>query len=249
MNNMIGKYLVILAGACLAISLVACKSGTDHKKGIGGDTVKREVTSDRARDRILGIWVAVGEENATFVIGKDSIEYPDQNLSYKYRLIGDSMHIHYDGYDGNYSVTMKGGDTLVLTGDERQVYYRHDHAHAQVVRADKAAAEMLNHFYVNYITLIASDSDTHKQQEALQKRYCTDRLFAGLPKLMEKLDADPFLNAQDSRMEDLKTLSVKEDEQRPGYYVVSYGNPKVSINLRVVNADGKYKIDSVWEDN
>jgi hypothetical protein len=61
---------------------------------------------------------------ATFVITKDKITYPDQNAAYKYSLVDDSMHIKFDGYDGNYLVQTKGSDTLVLVGDERQIYYR-----------------------------------------------------------------------------------------------------------------------------
>lgn len=243
---MVAKYFLIAVGACVALSLLACKSVTDQKGHGIVDTVSREQTSINPKDRILGVWTALGEENATFVIGPDSITYPDQNRSFRYAFTGDSLHIRFDEYEGHYSVAKIGPDTLIMMGDERQVFYRYDHVHGQGVRADKGAAEMLNHFYTNYITLIASDSDTHKRQEALQRKYCTDRLLAALPKLMEKLDADPFLNAQDSRMEDLKTLSVKENQQRAGDYFVSYGNPKVLINLRVVDAGGEYKIDSVW---
>jgi hypothetical protein len=67
---------------------------------------------------------AIGEENATFVIAKDKITYPDQNATYKHALVNDSMHIKFDGYEGNYLVKTKGSDTLVLMGDEQQIYYR-----------------------------------------------------------------------------------------------------------------------------
>lgn len=76
------------------------------------------------RSGILGIWAAVGDENATFVIAQDKITYPDQSASYEYTLINDSIHIKFDGYDGNYLVRKVGSDTLVLVGDEQQVYYR-----------------------------------------------------------------------------------------------------------------------------
>jgi hypothetical protein len=74
--------------------------------------------------RILGIWAFVGDENASFVIEKDKITYPDHNASYKYVIANDSIHIKFDGFDGNYLVRTKGMDPLVLTGDEQQVYYR-----------------------------------------------------------------------------------------------------------------------------
>jgi len=75
-------------------------------------------------DKILGAWAAVGDENATFVIGKGKITYPDHNASYQYVLTNDSLHIKFEGYDGNYLVKMRGSDSLVLIGDERQVFYR-----------------------------------------------------------------------------------------------------------------------------
>jgi hypothetical protein len=128
-----------LVTVCIGIALTACNSKPKHKKDDLGDTTKKELktdtsvsVNDTARKRTIndmgeklpGIWAAVGDENATFVITKGKIAYPGKNKSFKYALKDDSLHIRYDGYDRNYLVTTRGSDTLILTGDEKQVYYR-----------------------------------------------------------------------------------------------------------------------------
>lgn len=54
-----------------------------------------------------GTWIAVGEEKAAMVIDKSKME-------------GDSIKIN----NQRFLLTMKGVDTLVLTGKDRQVFYR-----------------------------------------------------------------------------------------------------------------------------
>ncbi|MBS1600422.1 MAG: hypothetical protein JST75_19490 [Bacteroidetes bacterium] len=77
-----------------------------------------------SKDQILGTWAAEGQQNATFVIQKNKIFYPDQNASYKYDLSNDHIKIKYDGFDGEYIVIKQSADTLVFLGNEKQVYYR-----------------------------------------------------------------------------------------------------------------------------
>ncbi|MBS1664785.1 MAG: hypothetical protein JST68_27310 [Bacteroidetes bacterium] len=100
--------------AVLLLAGAACKSGGSGKEAVAAPI---EV-------RMLGTWAAIGEPNATFVITKDSIFYPDHNKTYKYVLSHDSMHIQFDDYDGDYLVKMRGKDTLVLMEGEPNVYYR-----------------------------------------------------------------------------------------------------------------------------
>jgi len=100
------------------------KSDTPNHASLPADTSQKARTSSNIREDIVGIWAFVGDENATFVITKDKITYPDQNKSYNYMLKGDSIRIKFEGYDGSYLVGTKGSDTLVLVGDEKQVYYR-----------------------------------------------------------------------------------------------------------------------------
>jgi hypothetical protein len=107
--------------------MISRKKDTVGISSKGGDSFGKESISSNSnelRPKILGIWAFVGDENATFVIENDKITYPDHNASYKYVIANDSIHIKFDGYYGNYLVTTRGVDTLVLVGDEQQVYYR-----------------------------------------------------------------------------------------------------------------------------
>jgi hypothetical protein len=119
-------------------------------------------------------------------------------------------------------------------------------AQAQTVGSNDQAVTMLKEFYTSYITLVASDSNTDKQLVSLQKKYCTVKLITRLPKILEQRDSDPFLNAQDSQVDYLKTLTVKRDVKKAGHYIVSYDHGKIIINLTVVNVGSTCKIDSVW---
>ena len=96
---------------------------TDTNTNIVKNTIKAQPKSDLA-NKILGIWASVGMENASFVIEKKKISYPETFTSYKYSLFKDSLKIKYDDYTGSYLIRMKGADTLVLSGDEEQIYYR-----------------------------------------------------------------------------------------------------------------------------
>lgn len=100
------------------------KADTIVHARLTNDSSQKETVGNGIRDKILGIWAAVGDENATFVIDKDKITYPDQNASYKYTLVNDSMHIKFNGYDGHYLIKTRGSDSLILVGYEQQVYYR-----------------------------------------------------------------------------------------------------------------------------
>jgi hypothetical protein len=117
---------------------------------------------------------------------------------------------------------------------------------AQTVVSNDQAVTMLKEFYTSYITLVASDSNSAKQLAALQKKYCTTKLITKLPKILEQRDSDPFLDAQDSQVDYLKTFTVKRDVKKAGHYIVSYDHGKVIINLTVVNVGSTCRIDSVW---
>lgn len=133
----------IIATYFICMALIACNGKANHEKEglvdtgprvskkdtprittVTKDTSRKEAINHAVSDKIVGIWAFVGDENATFVIAKDKITYPDQNASYRYVLKNDSIHIKFDGYDGNYLVKTIGTDTLVLAGDDQQVYYR-----------------------------------------------------------------------------------------------------------------------------
>lgn len=74
--------------------------------------------------KLQGLWGIAGDENAIFVIVDDRIIYPDIEAAYPYYWKNDSMKIRHNGYEDVYSVSMRGPDTLVLTGSKKQVYVR-----------------------------------------------------------------------------------------------------------------------------
>lgn len=88
------------------------------------DTIKRSQPKSDLANNILGTWALVGMENASFVIEKKKITYPETFTSYKYSLVNDSIKIKYDDYTGSYLIKMNGSDTLILVGDEQQIFYR-----------------------------------------------------------------------------------------------------------------------------
>lgn len=102
----------------------AARNDTAQHITITKDASQKEIVNDSIGNKILGIWALVGMENASFIIEKKKITYPETNASYKYFLVKDSMRIKFDGYDGNYLVKTRGADTLVLVGDEEQIYFR-----------------------------------------------------------------------------------------------------------------------------
>jgi hypothetical protein len=72
-----------------------------------------------------------------------------------------------------------------------------------------------------------------------------------LNKLKEdELDYDPFLKAQDSNTEWLKTLSIKKDLKESNHYQIlyldTYNNSQIKITVIVVKEKESYKIDSIF---
>lgn len=106
-------------------SVIAVKSVLDTSiNNVLKDSLPKQEPGNELANKILGTWALIDMENTSFVIEKKKISYPETFTSYKYSLVGDSLKIKYDGYTGSYLVRMSGADTLILTGDEEQVYYR-----------------------------------------------------------------------------------------------------------------------------
>lgn len=103
-------------------SLPAARQDTMPVAGPPKDSLKTDARSPF--EHLPGNWALLGDDNTSFVIEKKKITYPSTFKSYPYAVKGDSVKIRYDDYEGSFRVTMRGRDTLVLTGDEAQVYYR-----------------------------------------------------------------------------------------------------------------------------
>lgn len=116
--------------------------------------------------------------------------------------------------------------------------------------SDEHVINIIKAFYTSYITE-ASKMPTPENvanQKTLKKKYCSEKLLNKLEK--EDLDYDPFLKAQDSNIEWLKTLAVNKDQVKQNVYAVSftdtYNNSVISINLTAVKFKDSYQIDSIW---
>lgn len=115
-------------------------------------------------------------------------------------------------------------------------------------RQDELA--MVKDFYVGYITEFSKRPtlENRKNVSEIKVKYCTKKLLHNIENM--KLDYDPFLKAQDSNVECLKTLTVKKDLNKLNLFTVSYiddySKEKITINLSVIKQKDIYKIDSVW---
>lgn len=79
---------------------------------------------EQVNANLMGSWSLPGEKNASFQILEKTIYFLDQPRKYTYTVQNDSLKIKYDNYTTAFLVSMKGNDTLIFEGDDRQVYYR-----------------------------------------------------------------------------------------------------------------------------
>jgi hypothetical protein len=128
--NMKGNFLKIFISGFLLIScsnkgrvkLLKSPADTLHA-GIPESSRTVLQVRNALSDSITGIWASVGDENASFILSRDRIYYPDKNDSFKYFLVNDSIKIEYVDFIGSYLIKVTQ-DTLTLVGDESQIYYR-----------------------------------------------------------------------------------------------------------------------------
>jgi hypothetical protein len=118
---------------------------------------------------------------------------------------------------------------------------------------ESEAKVMLLDFYTNYITLISEGPagvSGQSQIDSLTRKYCTEALLMRIPAIIEKTESDPFLKAQDSNIESLKSLTIRQDEDDKNQYVVLYRDVytynEFVIHVTLVKDQGGYKIDAVW---
>ncbi|WP_106604844.1 DUF3828 domain-containing protein [Chitinophaga ginsengisoli] len=112
--------------------------------------------------------------------------------------------------------------------------------------SNDSAATMLKQFYSSYIA--SWDSPDIKKSELIKKQYCTKKILNRIAD-DEELDADPFLQAQDTDIDWLKTLVISKDTQKPNVYIVSYldnyTKKRIVNKLLVIKEGQKYKIDDI----
>lgn len=114
--------------------------------------------------------------------------------------------------------------------------------------SDKQILSMLKSFYSNYITENSKMPPNQKNIKLIKNKYCTSTFLKKIDK--QELEYDPFLNAQDCKIEWLKTLTIRKDSIRNNLYYVSYinnyNNQHIIIKVIVVKLNQLYKIDLVW---
>ncbi|MEO8886835.1 MAG: hypothetical protein ABI367_12275 [Mucilaginibacter sp.] len=111
--------------------------------------------------------------------------------------------------------------------------------------------DMLKFFYTAYMAPYFDGSQPttlYRKQAVLRQVYCTPRGLARYQQLMqESEDGDPFIKAQDSNPEAVKSLEITRDPKQPNRYTVTY-NPvnKVTIELSLITVNGKLMIDYLY---
>ena len=84
--------------------------------------------------------------------------------------------------------------------------------------------------------------------DSLQRKYCSSRFLDAIKH--QDLDADLFINAQDSDWAWVKTLVVLQETGPNGTYAVSYADKsngkKTSVHIKLVTINNALKIDKIW---
>lgn len=102
------------------------------------------------------------------------------------------------------------------------------------------AKAMLKAFYTEYITESSKFPTNYEKLSQIREKYCTKELLLEIEKL--DLDYDLILNAQDTELSTLESLSIKEEKNN--LFIVSYifYADKVEVKLYVKLIHNKYKI-------
>ncbi|WP_188133930.1 DUF3828 domain-containing protein [Chitinophaga sp. CF418] len=113
--------------------------------------------------------------------------------------------------------------------------------------SNDSAATMLKQFYTSYITASVESLD-EKKLTLIKKQYCTKKILNRIAK-DEELDNDPFVNAQDTDIDWLRTLVINKDPKKPNVYIASYisnyTKKRIINKLLVVKEGQTYKIDDI----
>lgn len=113
--------------------------------------------------------------------------------------------------------------------------------------SESEAIKVIKEFYKLYLNELEEFPPNISKMDSIKNIYCTSNFL--LDNKRNDLDYDPFLNAQDSNVDWLKTLRVeKYSESEKTFkisYYDSYSNEDVTIILGVLHENGQYKIDFV----
>jgi hypothetical protein len=81
---------------------------------------KEDDINDTSHQKLLGAWAAIGSENATMLISKDSIYYIDSDKSFRYTLQGDTISIAYDDWTYSGVISKLKNDSLIIADESSE---------------------------------------------------------------------------------------------------------------------------------
>ncbi|SDP55466.1 hypothetical protein SAMN05428975_1777 [Mucilaginibacter sp. OK268] len=97
------------------------KADTDSVKAQQTVMVVQQPETDPAQDlhgslakKMLGSWAIDTTDGVTLIIDKKKFTYPDNDTSYSYKFIGDSVNINYGDFRESFKMELKGNDSLLM---------------------------------------------------------------------------------------------------------------------------------------
>ncbi|MBB6127118.1 putative periplasmic lipoprotein [Mucilaginibacter lappiensis] len=121
------RYFYLLAIVLLMASCKSNKAGkivkadTDSVKTQQTVQVVQQQKTDPVQDQhsslaknMLGSWSADTTDGVTLIIDKKKFTYPDNDTSYSYKFIGDSVNINYGDFKESFKMELKGKDSLLM---------------------------------------------------------------------------------------------------------------------------------------
>ncbi len=127
------KNLLLIA---LLVLFVSCNLSSGNNSTIQHGLAKADTSrlsakiknyglNSKSLEKLIGVWADTAGGNAAFEIDKKTFYYPDNGDNYNYKIIGDSIQVHYEGFLQSFAWQFKGNDTLLLKGaDSISTFYR-----------------------------------------------------------------------------------------------------------------------------
>jgi hypothetical protein len=114
--------IIIIALVALSCSSTSTENKVEENPAAGstGAVLKPKGPKNEYENKVLGIWTNGETKHATFEIGKDFINYTDQNKDYRYLLQKDSMTILFESYAYTSKISFEE-DTLLMTSKNGEV--------------------------------------------------------------------------------------------------------------------------------
>lgn len=109
---------------------------------------------------------------------------------------------------------------------------------------DEQMIKTLTVFYSEYITECSTNMDNEDEMNKIKATYCTQHILKKIER--QKLDYDPFLNAQDCDIRWIKYLTITKDLTRKNCFSIGYGSEYV-VTVILKRKKDKYRIADIIE--